>query len=557
MGFDRIQNYKTMELNNKIHYFTTSLDGIELPSRFTFPFQYTPHPLTKLAAKEVNTYINTRTDWHEELSHGKMFGVLIIQTPNKQIAFLAGFSGNLAGSNNHDYFVPPVYDLLQPGDFFRVEESNISAINHKVSEIGSSTMYKEAKETARLAHELGEEELKAAKDSMKNAKKLRDEERKSLAADSPRLQELIKESQFQKAEVKRLERRIQEYIATKDTALKIFDDEINRLKQERKMRSAALQIKLFQHFKMLNALGETKDLCQIFEEVRQSIPPAGAGECALPKLLQYAYMHQLKPLAFGEFWWGESPKDEIRHHGKFYPSCKGKCEPILKHMLIGLAIEPNPLASDIYRTTPLAIIYEDEWIVAIDKPAGMLSTPGKEAIDSISERLQKMYPTATGPLLVHRLDMATSGILVAAKTKEVHAQIQALFEARKVRKLYTALLDGTPLKKEGCINLPICPNPHDRPRQMVSFEHGKEAITYYKIVGEKGQNAIAEFNLVTGRTHQIRMHSAHPLGLNCPIKGDELYGKSADRLYLHATEVEFVHPITGKTILLKSEIPFL
>lgn len=543
-------------LNNKIHYFTTNLDGIQLPSRFTFPFQYSPHPLTLLASEEVSAYIQSRTDWQEELSHGKMFGVLIIQTPDRRTAYLAGFSGNLAGSNNHDFFVPPVYDLLQPGDFFKVEERNISDINRRIADILSSDEYNHAKEDARVVHESADIQLKEARTELKRAKKQRDAERKLLTEGNPRLAELIRESQFQKAEYKRLERHLQEEIALKDVTLQTFEDEIMALKQARKSRSAALQFKLFQHFRMLNAKGEVKDLCQIFEEVRQSIPPAGTGECALPKLLQYAYLNHLKPLAFGEFWWGDSPKDEIRHHGRFYPSCKGKCEPILKHMLIGLEVEPNPLAEDIHRETPLPILYEDEWIVAIDKPAGMLSTPGKEAIDSVSERLQKMYPEATGPLLAHRLDMATSGILLAAKTKEVHALMQALFEARKVRKVYTALLDGIPKENEGCIRLPLCPNPLDRPRQMVSYEYGKEAITYYKVVAKNGRNSMVQFDLLTGRTHQIRMHAAHPLGLNCPIKGDELYGKPADRLYLHATEVEFLHPLTNKKILLKSEVPF-
>ena len=639
-----------------IHYFKTSLDGIQLPSRFTYPFQYTPHPLVLQAAEEVSAYLRTRTDWQEELSHGKMFGVLLVQTPDDQIGYLAAFSGNLAGSNHHSFFVPPVFDLLRPGDFFKVEESNISAINHRISAIVTSPAYKELKEEVRRAHEEADATLKEARGALKTAKKQRDAERKEISErlaqgayfeataalsrsefsqereqelthaqeqerelthereqklthaqeqerelthereqeltheweqeltheweqdkeqgltqeqkqeerqreanreqDEARLRALIGESQFQKAEFKRLERRIKEEVAEKDSQLQQTEDELTALKQERKTRSAALQLKLFEHFRMLNARGEVKDLCQIFEETRQSVPPAGAGECALPKMLHDAYLHQLHPLAFGEFWWGESPKDEIRRHGQFYPSCKGKCEPILKHMLVGLTVDANPLAADTYRDTPLPILYEDKWIVVVDKPAGMLSAPGKEAIDSVSERLQRMYPEATGPLLVHRLDMATSGLLVAAKTKEVHAQLQALFEARDIRKVYTAVLEGIPSQPSGCINLPLCLNPMDRPRQMVSYEHGKEAITYYKVLATKDNQSLVQFDLQTGRTHQIRMHAAHPQGLNCPIKGDELYGKGADRLYLHATEVEFVHPVTGQKMRLESEVPF-
>lgn len=622
-----------------IHYFNDiqserGSDRMQLPSKFTFPFHYTPHPLVRRAADEVNAYLQTRSDWRDELSRGKMFGVLLVQIPasnigpdtsqesHQSVGFLAAFSGNLAGSNHHAYFVPPVFDLLRPGDFFKVEESNISAINLRIQEITSSAVFKQLKTDVMEFRTSAETKLKELRTEMKEAKKIRDEERakinlklnnissnatneseetnnrnniqlniststnidssitlNSKTADNisqtevanltsekievyqKRLQELIKESQFQKAEFKRIERRLKEEVAEKEEELKQTENLLAQLKQERKTRSAALQMKLFEHFQLLNAKGETKDLCQIFQEVRQSIPPAGAGECALPKLLQYAYLHHLKPLAFGEFWWGESPKDEIRHHGQFYPSCKGKCEPILKHMLVGLSVDNNPLADDKHRNSALKIIYEDEWIVAIEKPAGMLSTPGKDDIDSVSERLQAMYPEATGPLLVHRLDMATSGILLVAKSKEVHAQLQTLFEARKVRKIYTAILEraegaNQPIENEGCINLPLCLNPMDRPRQMVSYEHGKEAITFYKVLATKENHLLVQFDLLTGRTHQIRVHAAHPLGLNCPIKGDDLYGKHADRLYLHATEVSLVHPVTGKELTLRSEIPF-
>ncbi len=538
-----------------IHYFSSDIGGIEIPPLFTYPFHYTPHPLTLRAASEVQTYLKTRADWAEEISHGKMFGVLIIRTPENRIGFLAAFSGNLAGSNLHEYFVPPVYDLLQPDDFFKKEETAISAINHKVSEIKNSPLYKLLKEQCKSAHETAEQQLTAARKALKEAKKLRDEKRKATS-DPKLLQTLINESQFQKAEFKRLERRLKEEVAQKDEDLNVWEVEINRMKQERKNRSAALQMKLFKHFKMLNAFGGTKDLCEIFAETRQGIPPAGAGECALPKLLQYAYLNHLKPLAMGEFWWGESPKEEIRHHGQFYPSCKSKCEPILKHMLVGLPIEKNPLEENIHHATPLTIIYEDEWLVVIEKPAGMLSTPGKGELDSIHQRLQERYPQATGPLLVHRLDMATSGLLLAGKTKEIHAQLQDLFESRQIRKVYTAILDGIPEVSKGCINLPLCPNPDDRPRQMVSYEHGKKAITFYTVLATKGNASLVQFDLQTGRTHQIRVHAAHPNGLNCPIKGDTLYGKPADRLYLHASEIEFTHPVTGKSICLKSTVPF-
>ena len=273
-----------------IHYFKNEatkgdvqIGENELPSKFTYPFHYTPHPLVVRASEEVNAYLSTRTEWQEELSHGKMFGVLLIKTPEGKVGYLAGFSGNLAGSNHHDFFVPPVFDLLRPGDFFKVEEAHISAINHRIAEVVSSPAYKELKEEVRRVHEEADAELKAARVSLKEAKKRRDAERKSISEghfpkDEARLQALVSESQFQKAEFKRLERRLKEAVAEKDAELKAVEDEITRLKQERKSRSAALQWKLFEHFRMLNALGEVKDLCQIFEETRHSVPPAGAGE---------------------------------------------------------------------------------------------------------------------------------------------------------------------------------------------------------------------------------------------------------------------------------------
>lgn len=593
-----------------IHYFNTRFDSEQinqeectysndctctLPDKFTYPFNYSPHPLVTQASQAICSYLQGKTEWADELSHGKMFGVLLVQTDSKAVGYLAAFSGNLAGSNYHDYFVPPVFDLLRPGDFFKVEEKNISAINDRIAQLTSSESYHELQRALQEEKAKAENEITKAREALKEAKAKRDEERiiinnklltinnnKNICSSitsndnqdttihnsdeeqslitsqqlANRLAELIKESQFQKAELKRLEKRLKQEVTEKEQQVHEIEAEITRLKDERKTRSAALQMKLFEHFRMLNAKGEAKDLCQIFNEYRQSIPPAGAGECALPKMLQYAYLHKLRPLAFGEFWWGESPKDEIRQHGQFYPSCKGKCEPILKHMLIGLEVEENPLAKDFHPTYKINILYEDEWIIAIEKPADVLSTPGKEAVQSISEQLHQLYPEATGPILVHRLDMATSGILLGAKDKETHALLQAQFEARKVRKIYTAILDGIPAKEKGCINLPLCPNPNDRPRQMVSYEYGKEAITYYKVIATKGNNALVEFNLQTGRTHQIRMHAAHPLGLNCPIKGDNLYGTKSNRLYLHATEVEFTHPTTGKRIVITSPAPF-
>ena len=607
-----------------IHFFKKPVSHLALPEKFTYPFHYTPHPLCVLAAEEVKEYIASRKEWQEELASGKMFGVLIVQTDNgitnnkeNQIGYLAAFSGNLGGKNLHPYFVPPVYDLLQPEGFFKIEEEQISAINIRIRELENSSSYLGSKEKWKIETEQAKAVLNQAKAELKMAKEAREIRRQS----SPELSEeeqasLIRESQYQKAEYKRLEKEWKKRLEELETEVRHFDIEIERLKTERKERSAALQRKLFEQFRMLNAQGEVKDLYTIFEQTVQKVPPAGAGECALPKLLQYAYLHQLKPLAMAEFWWGDSPKNEIRYHGYYYPSCKGKCEPILQHMLQGLEVDENPLLNPVHEEEELEIVFEDEWLLVVNKPAGMLSVPGKvENRDSVYHRLKKKYPEATGPIIVHRLDMATSGLLLVAKTKEVHQDLQAQFANRSIKKRYVAVLDGTIIKTEketkpiaekailiaketvstkktakaertgrtGRIELPLCLNPLDRPRQMVSRKHGKEAITEYQIISEsekntsESENTFNESNRIdesersinesrkytriifyplTGRTHQLRVHAAHPEGLGCPILGDELYGKKADRLYLHAEYIEFRHPIYGDILCIQKEADF-
>lgn len=537
------------------HSFQTSIAGIELPRLFTYPFHYTPHPLCVMAAGEVQAYINKQTRWKEELDKGKMFGVLIVRTSNGQTGYLAAFSGNLCGSNSHSFFVPPVYDLLKPDGFFKIEEEQISAINHQIGQLQNCDRYlklqqKMERETASSQQALSEARkvLKAAKEKREQRRLHRPNENEQAA--------MIRESQYQKAEFKRLERYWKEQISEIKTEMESFSSQIEALKAERRNRSAALQQKLFQQFNFLNAKGETKNLCAIFEETVQKTPPAGAGECAAPKLLQYAYLSGLSPIAMAEFWWGESPKTEIRHHGYYYPSCRGKCEPILRHMLQGLDVEPAPSERYSLSQNMPEILFEDQWLLVLHKPEGVLSVPGKSEEQSIYSLLRARYPEATGPLVVHRLDMATSGLLLAAKTQEVHRHLQAQFENRSIKKRYIALLDGILSEEEGVIDLPICPDCLDRPRQMVNEELGKTAITRYRVMDRKnGQTRIAFFPL-TGRTHQLRVHAAHPLGLNCPIVGDELYGRKAERLYLHAEYLEFIHPVSGQRMVIEKKAEF-
>lgn len=537
------------------HSFQTSIAGIELPRLFTYPFHYTPHPLCVMAAGEVQAYINKQTRWKEELDKGKMFGVLIVRTSNGQTGYLAAFSGNLCGSNSHSFFVPPVYDLLKPDGFFKIEEEQISAINHQIGQLQNCDRYLELQQKMERETASSQQALSEARKVLKAAKEKREQRRLHRPNENEQAA-MIRESQYQKAEFKRLERYWKEQISEIKTELESFSSQIEALKAERRNRSAALQQKLFQQFNFLNAKGETKNLCAIFEETVQKTPPAGAGECAAPKLLQYAYLSGLSPIAMAEFWWGESPKTEIRHHGYYYPSCRGKCEPILRHMLQGLNVEPAPSERYSLSQNMPEILFEDQWLLVLHKPEGVLSVPGKSEEQSIYSLLRARYPEATGPLVVHRLDMATSGLLLAAKTQEVHRHLQAQFENRSIKKRYIALLDGILPEEEGVIDLPICPDYLDRPRQMVNEELGKTAITRYRVMDRKnGQTRIAFFPL-TGRTHQLRVHAAHPLGLNCPIVGDELYGRKAERLYLHAEYLEFIHPVSGQRIVIEKKAEF-
>ena len=540
-----------------LHRFTTSISDIPLPERFTYPFCYTPHPLCVMAAEEVQHYLSKQSDWQEELSQGKMFGVLIVQTEDGSIGYLTAFSGILAGKNIHPYFVPPVYDLLQPQGFFKIEEENISAINRRIRRLEEDKKYIDLRSNLTQTTQSAQDALSIAKTQLKEAKDKRELLRKTGQLDAKEEADLIRESQFQKAEYKRLERSWKDKIASLQVEAGNWEKQIQELKAERKVRSAALQQQLFEQFRMLNYRGEVITLCDIFEQTVHKTPPAGAGECAAPKMLQQAYLHHWKPIAMAEFWWGNSPRNEVRHHGYYYPACKGKCEPILRHMLQGLEVEANPMQQETERgNEKLNIVYEDQWLLIINKPAGMLSVPGKERQTSIYDLARKAYPEADGPMIVHRLDMATSGLLIIAKGKKTHQHLQAQFKNRSIRKKYIALLNGVVPEDEGTIELSLCPNPLDRPRQMVDTQYGKPAITYYQVLERTDKYTRIAFYPHTGRTHQLRVHAAHPSGLHCPIIGDELYGKKDKRLYLHAESIEFTHPVNGQSMCITEKADF-
>ncbi|MGC6433717.1 MAG: RluA family pseudouridine synthase [Crocinitomicaceae bacterium] len=546
--------------------FQSDISSIEIPEKFTFPFYYSPSEIAKVAVEELKLYIHNQEDWShrfakseskEGLVIGKMFGVLVIKDSNGKLGYLVGFSGKLAEKNEHPYFVPPVFDILQKDGFFRKEEDIINQINRTIEEIESDKTYLSLLKEIESKRNQFELDVLNQKQLIKTNKKERDRYRKlnpNLNGDE--VEKLAQQSLTDKITLKQMTYYWEQEIEKVKVKILPFEEKITALKEERKSRSSELQSQIFNKYTFLNSFKEEKSLLSIFKNTIFERPPAGAGECAAPKLIQYAYLNQLHPIALAEFWWGDSPKSEVRLHHQFYPACRGKCEPILGHMLEGIAVEANPMLENPAEGKELKIIYEDEDIIAVNKPAEFLSVPGKTISDSVYTRIKALYPNATGPLIVHRLDMSTSGILLLTKNTEAYKKLQYQFIKRLVQKRYVALLDGELKPNKGEINLPLCLDINDRPRQMVSYEYGKNARTRFEVIERKNNQTKVLFYPITGRTHQLRVHAAHFKGLNTPILGDDLYGTKAERLHLHAEWIKFTHPRTGKVMSLKAEVEF-
>ena len=526
------------------------------PARFTDPFCYEPHPLCLAAAKELQDYIAGDSRLRADADRGKMFGVLVVETADGRTGYLAAFSGLLAGSNDHEFFVPPVFDATSPDGYFKTREAEISAINRRIDSLERSEEFQTA---LRGKAHCAEENAKAEdeyRQAMRQAKARRDARRLSPQPLTDEEKEaMTRESQYMKAELRRLKQRGRELLAAKEQAAKAFEGETESLKARRRQMSDALQHWLFSQYSMLNALGERRDLCDIFAHTPQRVPPAGAGDCCAPKLLQYAYLNHMRPVCMAEFWWGESPKGEVRHHLHYYPACRGKCLPILRHMLRGLDVEkgsPETVVGE-----PLEVVYEDGWLAVVDKPAGMKSVPGRGGGTSVLEEMRLRHPDKPQLALAHRLDMDTSGLLLVAFDIETYKKLQTQFLRREVRKRYTALLDGVTCRPvHGEIRLPMRPDPLDRPYQKVDFAGGKEAVTEYRILETKGNTTRVALFPHTGRTHQLRLHCAHADGLAAPIIGDRLYGHGHGRLCLHAEQLEFTHPVTGKKMTFERRAEF-
>ena len=594
-----------------LHALSTSVPS---PRQFTYPFCYDVDPLAEAASEELQHYIATTCLMSAEKGCGKMFGVLVVEYEDEEGAlqrgFLAAYSGLLGGRNDWQYFVPPVFDAQQPDGHFKRTEREISAINREISAIEHDPQYLQSVAQHEEMTKRLQAEVEAFKVEVDVAKARRDARRKSGEPLSEEEQaEMIRESQFMKAELRRRRKAMEQACSTSDTPQSTL---LKSLQRKRKQMSDELQRWLFAAYRMLNAKGEERDLIDIFREYTHAMPPAGAGDCCAPKLLQYAYQHRLRPVCMAEFWWGESPASEIRHHLHYYPACRSKCLPILTHMLKGLDVAPNPLAQKRHTAEP-RVLYADEYILVVDKPAGMLSVPGK-ADDSASVSVEEYFANNSKLKIqnskflkaAHRLDMDTSGLLVLARTEQAYVELQRQFASRETVKRYEAVLCGVPkhttphstfhsdvpepitqnskfktqnssTQPDGClgaISLPLIADINDRPRQRVDMEHGKPALTLYNIVEVRAADAntavayttkkadksltLVHLYPKTGRTHQLRVHCAHPQGLACPILGDPLYGtERADRMYLHAAELTFRHPITGEPMHFLSPSGFL
>ena len=569
--------------------------SIPSPRQFTYPFCYDVDPLAEAASLELQRYIADADLMSTEKGCGKMFGVLVVEYEDEEGAlqrgFLAAYSGLLGGRNDWPYFVPPVFDAQQPDGHFKRTEREISAINREIAAIEHDAEYLQSVEQYEQTKKRLQAEVDAFKAEVDAAKVRRDARRKSGESLSEEEHaEMIRESQFMKAELRRRRKAMEQANSTLHIPHSTF---LKSLQRKRKQMSDELQRWLFAAYRMLNAKGEERDLIDIFREYTHAMPPAGAGDCCAPKLLQYAYLHHLRPVCMAEFWWGESPASEIRHHLHYYPACRSKCLPILTHMLKGLDVAPNPLAQKRHTAEP-RVLYADEYIMVVDKPAGMLSVPGKaesvrsEFSDSANISVEEYFANNSKLKIqnskflkaAHRLDMDTSGLLVLARTEQAYVELQRQFASRETVKRYEAVLSGVPTQNSklktqnsstqpsGCleaISLPLIADINDRPRQRVDMEHGKPALTLYNIVEVRAVDAntavayttkkvdkgrtLVHLYPKTGRTHQLRVHCAHPLGLACPILGDPLYGtERADRMYLHAAELTFRHPVTGETM---------
>jgi len=537
----------------------------EIPTIMPTPFSNSPHPLAEQAALMLQQRLSSfsplcKEITGEEMRYGKMFGVLVVRDSDGSIAFLSAFSGMMNGLWQIPGFVPPIFDQAEQQSFLPAGRSELALMAEQLQRLESSTQRAELLQEITLLQQQRDASLTELKQHHKAAKATRKIQRQGLTGlpDSERQEQiaaLALASQHHKREATNARLHWQEQLQTLQHQLDGFEQQIRELKAARTERSRLLHKKVFAAYLLGNFLGEEQPISHFFDG---ETPPAGAGDCAGPKLIHYAQRHQLQPLALAEFWWGPSPSTGVRHHGQYYPVCRGKCRPILPFMLRGLDVESEPRYGQGIQASELQIIYEDESLLVINKPAGLMSAPGTDVKDSVYTRLSQRYPDSPELKLVHRLDMATSGLLLVAKNLRANKFLQKQFIHRSVEKRYEALLSKRlpPEQLEGDIDLPLRVDFDDRPRQLVCYEYGKTAKTHWKVLSHEGETTRVWFYPLTGRTHQLRVHASHKSGLNATIVGDALYGQTGERLMLHAQRLCFTHPVTRKHMEFELPAPF-
>lgn len=528
---------------------------LRLPEHFTNPFRYSPDPLVQSAAGLLMQSIKESDSLHEAFAEGKMLGILVVSDEDGRIGYLAGFSGNAGGRNMIDGFVPPIYDLLDPSGHFKAKEAEITHINETIRKLETSGESDSLKERLSRFQNERETEIQTLKARMAISKRKRDEIRSELN-DTSDYGDLIRQSQHEKAELRRCRQKWDDIIGKLQDQVRDQEKEIARLKGMRSEMSDELQKWIFGRYIVHNRNGEEKSIARIFEE-GGLVPPGGTGECAAPKLLEYAYRNRLRPVAMGEFWYGDSPSTAVRTEGHFYPSCTSKCGPLLKFMTEGLGLGNESEKEDI--SGRIVTIYEDDDIIAVEKPSGIPSVPGLDGKRSILEVLEDRDKEKEIHA-VHRLDMDTSGIILFARNSRSAIKLRKQFESHEIRKTYLARLSPCPEGKalragdSGLIDLPLNADYDERPRQKADRNQGKESLTSYEVTSVNADGTLEViFHPLTGRTHQLRVHSAHMLGLGHPIVGDMLYGGTpSHRLHLHAHSIAFRHPSTDEPTTLQS-----
>ncbi|MCL9777154.1 RluA family pseudouridine synthase [Vibrio methylphosphonaticus] len=548
--------------------FTTDISDCTLPSAFTFPYYYTPHPLAAMAMTELQNYLETQAEWSYDFAQrGMMFGVLVVKNAAGDIGYLSSFCDDVIQADCNQayptFFVDAVVEAVVDVNTSKTQDldGQLTSLELDISKQRSSANYLQLKQHLQEQRLESERQIAAQQQRNSEAKAERKQQRLDMESqlgqsiDDAGLQSFIQalgvQSSHEKRAFKALKQQWQSQLADIEEQYQHEQCKIARMETQHKELQALLKIQQQKSVQFLNRKGVKKSLFDLSSQSSQSDdqqPITQSSGQNLPKLLQAAFLQNLTPLALGEFWWGAAPYDQIRQHKNLYPVCQSKCFEVLQHMLEGIAIDPSPLEQTPSFDKSLDIVYEDDVLVVVNKPAEFLSVSGKYISDSVQARMQARYPHATGPMIVHRLDMSTSGLLVLTLSGEANKHVQKQFIDRRVEKRYTALLEGKILRETGVITLPLRGDLADRPRQMVCHEEGRAAETTYRVIDVTDNRTKIHLFPKTGRTHQLRVHCAHQAGLNIPIVGDDLYGFKDTRLHLHAGYLKFQHPSTGEVM---------